>query len=445
MTKLHSSLYPYQKEDVLWLEQHQRCILGSDMGVGKTFETLALAAKLDFTSILVVCPKSLIAEWEYQIEHWLGKDWIDKFVVLNYEKLRQLPFVNKLNEYHWDLIVFDECHKLKNYHTKQTRGATLISNNGSRIILVSGTPMQNGPQDLFSLLRIVDRTKYTSYWNFVERYCIIQQLPVPPFPRVVVGARNKEELRKELHSVMLRRTKSEVLPQLPPKTFRTIPVQLEGRQLEQYKQMEDKLFVLLDSGEKITAPVVIAQIIRLRQICLEPNLLSEHERVSSPSIKTQLILELLEQSDGPIVIYTYFENYTRILSAELTKAKVRHALYTGRVKSEDRYQVVKDFQAGKYRALIGTLTTMGLGLTLTKSHTIIFADLWFNPAANAQAVDRLHRIGQTEPVQVIDLWAKKTVEDAMHRTLQRKEKMFSEIVATEYAIEELRRMRQGGS
>lgn len=444
MRKLHSSLYPYQQEDVLWLEQHPRCILGSDMGVGKTFETLALAAKLDLTSILVICPKPLIDEWEYQIEYWLGREWVDRFNVFNYEKLRKLDFVNKLNEYSWDMIVFDECHKLKNYTTKQTRGATLISRNGSRIILVSGTPMQNGPHDLFSLLRIVDCTKYTSYWDFVERYCVVQQLPKPPYPKIIVGTRNKEELRQQLHSVMLRRTKSEVLPQLPPKTFRTVPVQLSGRQLEQYQQMEDQLFVLLDSGEKITAPAVIAQLIRLRQICLEPNLLSEHERTSSPSIKTQIILELLDQSDGPVVIYTYFENYTRILSAELTKAKIPHALYTGKVKSEDRYQVVKDFQTGKYRALIGTLTTMSLGLTLTKSHTIIFADLWFNPAANAQAVDRLHRIGQTEPVQVIDLWAKKTIEDAMHRTLKRKEKMFSEIVATEHAIAELRKIREGG-
>ena len=413
------------------------------MGVGKTIEVLALAKKLDLKSVLVICPKSLISEWEYQIEQWLGKEWLDRFVILNYEKIRSYITTNTINEYDWDLICFDECHKLKNYKAKQTKGALEITKNGSRVILMSGTPMVAGPQDLFPLLKIIDRKTFSSYTAFVQRYCVIVQLPKPPFPRIIVGARQetKEELSNILSRYMIRREKKDVLD-LPPKLYRTIPVELEPSQLAKYKQMEEELFVMLDNGEQIYAPAVTAQITRLRQICLEPNLLSETEKVSTPSTKTTLLLELIEGTKGPLVVYTAFEKYTRILSQELTKHKIPHTLFTGTVKPADRTTAIREFQQGKYKVLIGTITTMGLGVTLTASHTVIFTDNYWTPAVNEQAVDRLHRIGQTEPVDVLDMWAKGTIEDHVHKVKARKEKIVSEIMLRTKVIESLRRERR---
>lgn len=434
-------LYPYQTEDVQWLLQHPKCILGSEMGTGKTIEVLMLCKSVEAENVLVVCPKSLIAEWQFQIEQWLGKEWLDKFVIFNYEKLLNSQLTSMLIQTPWDLICFDETHKLKNPKAKRTKAAFLLSNH-SRLILASGTPMQNGPQDLWSLLHLVAPASYSNYNLFLNEYCIIQQLPKPPFPRIIVGAKNKEQLREQLGRYMLRREKRDVLKDLPSKTFRTIPVQLDDEQWEKYKSMENELFVLLDSGEKITAPAAMAQLIRLRQICLEPNLLSEEHKISSPSTKTKLILDLLDSATNPVIIFTYFERYATLLSQELHKARIACALYTGQQTAEERAIKVREFQGNKYKVMIGTITSMGLGLTLTAADTAIFADWWYNPAVNDQAIDRLHRIGQTHPVTIVDLWAKGTIEDAMHRTMNRKRVMFNSIVANEATIEELREMRE---
>lgn len=429
-------LLPFQVEDVTWLKAHPRCILGSSMGVGKLIEGLALCKELDPALVLVVCPKSLISEWTYQIEDWLGPEWLDRFVIFNYEKLRNNKLTLQMMKYSFDLIIFDECHKIKNRKAKQTQGAFLVASDQSqRVILMSGTPILNNPQDLYPLLKIVNPKLYPSYWKFVSEFCYVEQLPMPPYPRVIQpGVKNKDKLTGLLAKHMLRREKDVI--NLPPKTYRTIPVEMDDEQLYKYMQMEEELFTILDSGEKITAPAAIAQLIRLRQICLEPNLLSDDHKVSTPSAKTQLIKELIEDSDSPIIVFTYFEKYARILSSELTKAKIPHCTYTGKDKTSTRAQIVRDFQAGTYQTLIGTITSMGLGLTLTASHNIIFSDLFWTPAINEQAEDRTHRIGQDHPVTVIDIWAKGTVEDHLHRVLRRKKQVFDDVIRSKDIIEE---------
>ncbi len=429
-------LLPFQVEDVAWLKQHPRCILGSSMGVGKMIEGLALCKELDPALVLIICPKSLIAEWKYQIEEWLGLEWLDRFVVFNYEKLRNTKLTLQLMKTPFDLIIFDEAHKIKNRKAKQTQGALLTASNQSkRVILMTGTPILNNPQDLYPLLKIVNPKLYPSYTKFTKEFCIVEQLPFPPFPRVIQpGVRNKDKLISILAQCMLRREKNVV--NLPPKSYRTIPVELGDDQLYKYLTMEEDLFTLLDSGEKITAPAAIAKLIRLRQICLEPNLLSGNHKTSTPSAKTLLIKELVEDSDTPVIIFTYFSKYAAILSYELTKAKIANITYTGNDKMSTRAQIVKDFQAGKYKALIGTITSMGLGLTLTASYTVIFSDQAWTPATNEQAEDRTHRIGQKHTVTIIDIWAKGTIEDHLHRVLKRKKQVFDEIIRNKDIMEE---------
>ena len=406
------------------------------MGVGKTIEALALCKDLDFALVLVICPKSLIAEWTYQIEDWLGLEWLERFVIFNYEKLRNTKLTLELMKTPFDLIVFDECHKIKNRKAKQTQGAFLAASDQSkRTILMSGTPILNNPQDLYPLIKIVDPKLYPSYQQFISEFCYVEQLPIPPFPRVIQpGVKNKDKLTSVLKKIMLRREKDVI--NLHPKTYRAIPVDMDDEQLYKYMQMEEELFTILDSGEKITAPAAIAQLIRLRQICLEPNLLSDDHKVSTPSAKTQLIKELIDDSDSPVIVFTYFEKYAKILSSELTKAKITNCTYTGKDNTSTRAQTVKDFQEGKYKALIGTITSMGLGLTLTASHNIIFSDLFWTPAVNEQAEDRTHRIGQNYPVTVIDIWAKGTVEDHLHRVLRRKKQVFDEVIRSKDIMEE---------
>lgn len=438
-------LFPYQREDIEELKKHHRHILGSDPGVGKTTEVLHMCKELDFASVLIVCPKRLIPEWEYQIEDWLGKEYLDYFTILNYEKLRNRDLANTIANDGFDLICFDECHKLKNRKAKQTRGAfTATSKLTQRVVLMSGTPMQNNPEDLYPLLHIVDTPTFSSATTFIDRYCDRRRLPKPPFPIITVGVKNAKELQAILSKHMLRRRKADVLPWLKKPLHHMVPVVLEGRQLEQYKQMEKELFVLLDSGEKITAPAVTAQIVRLRQICLEPNLLSSSEKRSTPSAKTQTVIELLDNLDGPVVLFSYFEQYISLLAEELTKTSIPHMSFTGKTSKTDKQAVYDAFRPGGKtpKLLMGTITSLGEGLNLQKSHHVLFTDWWYNPAVNDQAWQRLERIGQEYAVEIHDLWARSTIEDAVHRIDKRKRAWISQVVATTQTIRELREMRK---
>lgn len=456
-------LYPYQQDAVDFMRDHPRCINGSQMGVGKTIEALKLCQELELKHVLILCPKTLVAEWFWQIDRILEEDCLTphenshyehrlsglnlkgpRFVVVNYDLLVNRQCWGELVSVPWDCIIMDECHKIKNHKTKRTRAAYLLTPRVPRIVLMSGTPLQNNPSDLFPLMHIVNPVLYRSYSQWVEYFCATATIRLPNGKqfRQIVGAKNQEALRIILSHNMIRHTKAEVLPQLPAKMYRTIPVSL-GHEQAQYESMQDKLFAMLDNGEMVTAPAVIAQLIRLRQICLEPNLLAE-EKVSTPSNKTQTLMELIDDSDEKFVVFSCFAQYIHVLESELTKRKIPYVTIVGDQKPSERVHAIQEFQNGKARVCLGTVGAMGLGITLTAASTVVFCDLWYNPAVNEQAEDRLHRIGQKNAVTVIDLYCQGTIEDAVHRTVRRKQQMFNEIVGMQQSVEELRRMHKGG-
>lgn len=444
------TLYPFQEEAVKFMHEHPRCINGSEMGVGKTIEALKLVQELNSRHVLIVCPKTLIAEWFNQINDILDQPCLtphpngDKlngldlaapqFVVVNYDLLAVPRYWSALTDVKWDVIIFDECHRLKNNKAKRTKAAHLLVPYVPRIVMMSGTPQQNSPADLFPLFHIINPRLYRSYSSWVEMFCVtvLMQLPSGRAFNQIVGAKNTEELRRLLYMHMHRDEKKEVLKDLPDKMYRTIPVSL-GKERKQYTQMEKELFALLDSGEMITAPAVIAQLTRLRQICLDPNLLShELPKASTPSNKTQTLLELIDDTDSKVVVYSYFEQYIRLLKQELDKREIKSTMITGQVSTQDRGRAVHDFQNDpSIKVCLGTIGAMGEGITLTASHTVVFCDLFWNPAVNIQAEDRLHRIGQKDSVLIIDLFCQGTVEEHVHKVVRRKEKMFSQIVNKE--------------
>jgi len=457
LATITEKLYPYQSEDVEFLESHPRCINGNECGLGKTIEALALINKLGTRHNLIVAPKTLLFEWWSQINDWLNEpcltphtngdklDGLDlsapRFVAVNYDLLAIPRYWTALTDVKWDVIIFDECHRLKNHRAKRTKAAHLLVPCIPRVIMMSGTPMQNSPADLFPLFHILNPKLYRSYTSWVNLFCVVVPMVVgnKHFSQIV-GAKNTEELNSLLHRHMVRHTKKEVLKELPDKLYRTIPVSL-GKELKQYKQMEEELFALLDSGELITAPAVIAQLTRLRQICLDPNLLShEIPKASTPSNKTQTLLELIDDTDDKIVVYSYFEQYIRILSQELNQRGIKHVVVTGSVNTVSRGRAIHEFQNDEdTRVFLGTIGAAGEGVTLTASHTVVFTDHHWNPAVNWQAEDRLHRIGQKNSVLAIDLFCKNTIEEHVHKVIRRKEKMIDAVVTKEIVDSMIRR------
>ena len=455
-----SRLYPYQQKTLEFLKEHSRCICAEECGLGKTIEALALVEELNPRHVLIVAPKTLLFEWWSQINDWLNEpcltphtngdklDGLDlngpRFVAVNYDLLAIPRYWSALSEVKWDTIVFDECHRLKNYKAKRTKAAHLLVPYIPRVIMMSGTPMQNSPADLFPLFHILNSKLYRSYTSWVNLFCvtILMQVGNRHFNQVV-GSKNTDELNRLLHMHMIRHTKKEVLKDLPDKIYRTIPVEL-GPERKQYTQMEKELFALLDSGELITAPAVIAQLTRLRQIVLDPNLLShEIPKVSTPSNKTQTVLELIDDTDDKLVVYSYFAQYINILKQELDSRGIKYSVVTGQVNTQDRGRAIYEFQNDpSVRVFLATITSAGEGITLTASHTVVFCDLFWTPAVNQQCEDRLHRIGQHNIVLVIDLFCRNTIEEHVHKVVRRKERMFDAIVSkdmTKAIVDSMRR------
>jgi len=468
--KFKLELYDFQKKAVEFMEAHPRCLNASEMGVGKTVEALKLCQELNLRHVLIICPKTLVGEWFMQTDRITGEGALTphensqyehrlsgldlkgpRFVCVNYDLLPNSKCWSALTSVKWDCIIADECHKLKNHKSKRTQAMYLLAPYATRVVLMSGTPLQNYPTDLFPLFHLMEPSKYRSYNQWVEWFCqtVLETVwvrnkngtPVPRQFKQIVGSKNTEQLNQLLHFYMHRDLKKDVLPELPDKVHRTIPVSL-GHERKQYEEMKKELFALLDNGEVITAPAVIAQITRLRQITLDPNLLaSESPRPSTPSNKTATLLELIEGTEDKIVIYTYFERYTQILSQELSHRNIEHVLITGQVPTMERARNIDTFQSGsKCRVCLCTITAGGEGITLTASHIVVFTDRAWNPATNWQAEDRLHRIGQKNSVLVVDLYCQGTIEDHLLKIVRRKEDMIEKVV-TAKVIESMRRER----
>lgn len=465
--KFNLELFPYQEEDVKFMHDHPRCINGNAMGLGKTIEALRLTYELDPRHVLVVATKTLVPEWWNHIDSVLEEecltphDYGDKlagldlkgprFVCVNYDLLAIPDYWGKLYDVNWNMIIFDEAHKMKNPKANRTKNAYLLVPEVPRIVLMSGTPQQNGPQDLFSLLHIINPRRYRSYNTWTNLFCEKELMTlmihdktlgkkVPRQFKQIVGAKNQDKLRDILSLYMIRHEKEDVLHDLPPKQFRTVPVKLSTTEYQRYKQMERDYFATLDSGELVTSPNALAKELRLRQLCLDSNLLSKDtERTSSYSTKTQALLEIIDGCDSKVVVFSHFEQYINIVSQELGKREISHVKLTGQTSTTQRGQVKYAFQNDpSVKVFLGTIGAGGEGIDLFASSTCIFTDLHWNPMQNNQAEDRLHRIGQHDSVLIIDLWCQNTVEDHVHAVVRHKEQMFNEVVTRKAVIDRMR-------
>lgn len=465
MTNIQEKLYPYQQTDLEKLKELPRGLNRNPMGLGKCVEALALCEELGTRHNLIVCKKTMIGEWFYQIDTWLDGDCLTphdnnqydhrlagldlaspRFVCVNYEMISMPKYRNLLLDVKWDMIIFDEAHHLKNHEAKRTKNAYLLVSGKPRVLFMTGTPIRNTPLDLFPLFRMMNPREYHNWRQWRDWFCVVEEDEIwmrpasggKPQPRlikrIVPGTKNEEQLRQLLSLYSVYNEKSDVMPQLPPKQYRQIPVEL-GSERTQYETMKEEYFAILNSGEEITAPKAIAQMTRLRQICLDPNtLLPEPPRASTPSNKTLTLLDVIDETDGKLVVFTYFERYASILCSVLEEKGIPYTTITGQIKGSDRLQAELAFQNDlNVKVIVGTIGAMGEGLTLTAADTVVFTDLFWTPSVNEQCEDRVHGrvdkgLSSEKRVLIVDLFCNDTVEQHVHDVVRAKEEMIERIV-----------------
>ncbi|KKL54697.1 hypothetical protein LCGC14_2262820 [marine sediment metagenome] len=452
--------YRYQMEDVQALrsiyEERGYVWNLSEMGVGKTLEALLFVESLDppAKSVLVICPSSLKYEWAAQAKAWIGEEvaiagdkpwnrfdsWFrhvksgaapPKYYVVHYEALRKADYLEIMNLLEFDFVIWDEAHRLRNVATKQFEGAQgLFSSRGH--MFMTGSPVVNSPVDIYAMLALSEPDVH-DYREFLAMYTFGYH---GQWGYKVLGTRNAAMLRKEVNERAIRRTKSEVLSELPEKTYHEIPVVMGDMQRKAYDTMEKQFFALLDSGEPLYAPSAMAQLMRLRQITSDPRILG----IDSPSVKSEAVLDILEDTSQKLVVFSIFERYISQLAEDLRKAGITFVRITGQEAPKERQQSVMDFQTNEnIQVCLGTIHAMGQGITLTAASTVVLIDRWWAPAINEQAIDRIHRIGQHWPVEAISLVAENTIDRHVEEVLKRKKGMARDVDVAKEAIEGRRR------
>lgn len=442
--KFTGELRPYQKKGLAWLDlissQGIGGILADDMGLGKTIQVIALlvahkasmAAKSKVPT-LIVAPRSLIFNWIKEFEKfaphlktldYTGKKRIDlvkdlkKYDILltTYQTLRM--DIGQLQEQSFDFFVIDEAHYIKNSEAQSSQACRLVS--AKQKLALTGTPVENSLMDLFSILEVVNPGLITK--EIRERYSREK------------GLSALSDLGKALRPFLLRRTKEEVLTDLPAKSEQILYCELSPPERKKYDELKAHYWTQLSgvieqkslNSSKIE---VLEALLRLRQAACHQGLLSAAMKGESSS-KFDLLLDQLSvviQDGHKALIFSQFTSLLGLLKTQLEARGIRYEYLDGQTK--DRQERVERFQGDPEISLfLLSLKAGGVGLNLTSADYVFILDPWWNPAAESQAIDRAHRIGQTQKVFAYKIIAKDTVEEKILELQKTKKEVAKAIV-----------------
>lgn len=441
-TGLTATLRPYQRDGFHWLaflwEHGLGGILADDMGLGKTIQVLALIAHARARGsepFLVVAPTSVVSAWTSEAtRHTPGlrvatvtrrSDDVGALaaqadvVVTTYALLRleQDQFASRS----WGGLILDEAQQTKNHQSK-TYGAARRIESPFRLA-VTGTPFENQLMELWSLLSIAAPGLYPSPRQF--RDLVVNPVERGSDPRAL------ERFRRRIRPFLLRRTKELVADDLPPKQEQVVSVELGGRHRRIYDahlaRERQRILGLLDDFDR-NRVAILAALTTLRQLSLDPALVAdEHEGVGSAKVD-YLVDQLLEiTAEGHrALVFSQFTRYLSRVRVRLEAEGIATSYLDG--STTDRGRVIEEFRSGASPVFLISLKAGGVGLTLTEADYVFLLDPWWNPAAEAQAVDRAHRIGQQRHVNVYRLVSADTIEEKVMALKARKAELFAQVL-----------------
>lgn len=437
---LRVPLYPYQMRGALFLACRGRAILGDDMGLGKTVQTLAavelLVRERGIERVLVVAPASVKYQWDTEIRKYTGRDVqvIDGtaaerrglyrqptfYRLINYEiAVRDL---DELNAWQPDLIVLDEAQRIKNWEAKTTRAVKRLRSRYAAVL--TGTPLENKLEELYSIVQFVDDRRLGPAFQFLHDHRLLDE------NGKLLGYRNLDKIRDKLAPILLRRTRAEVLSQLPARTDTTVYVEMANAQRGPYAEHSHTLARLLQKKylSEIDRRRILASIANLRMLCDSTFLLDKQTKVS-PKLEEleELLRELLFSGPHKVVIFSQWETMLRLAAEVVEKLGIGFAVLHGGIAGKERRGLLERFRdEGDCRVFLST-DAGGTGLNLQAADTVINLEVPWNPAVLEQRIARVHRMGQHRPVQVFNLVMRDSIEERVLRTLAVKRSLFAEI------------------
>ncbi|MFF4256710.1 SNF2-related protein [Streptomyces sp. NPDC001663] len=455
---LAATLRDYQRRGLSWLARMTSlglgCCLADDMGLGKTITLIALHLhRQSDTSTagptLVVCPTSLMGNWQREIERFAPGTPVRRFhgARRSLEALTDGEFVlttygtmrldaQRLAEAQWGMVVADEAQHVKNSYSATARQLRSI---GARArVALTGTPVENNLSELWAILDWTTPGLLGRLGTFRTRYARAVESGQDPAAA--------ERLARLVRPFLLRRRKSDpgIAPELPPKTETDRAVSLTREQAALYEAVVRETLPEISGADNMARRGLIVKLLTgLKQICNHPAQYLKEERptIAGRSGKLELLDELLDTilSEGAsVLVFTQYVRMARLVERHLAARGVNSQFLHGGTPVAEREAMVGRFQDGEVPVFLLSLKAAGTGLNLTRAEHVVHYDRWWNPAVEAQATDRAYRIGQTRPVQVHRLIAEGTVEDRIAALLDRKRELADAVLGSgEGALTEL--------
>lgn len=447
---LELSLRSYQLAGFRWLNYLKEVgwggILADDMGLGKTAQalTMLLHYKNENKGLkaLVVCPTTLIYNWENEIKKFtpdlsftihhgtMRERRIEalsehNIIITTYGTLRS--DIQMLMKANFDYVVLDESQAIKNPFSKVTKAACLL--NSKHRICMSGTPLQNNTFDLYAQMNFLNPGLLGSVEFFRNEF----STPIDKLGE----SEQKEHLRKILYPFILRRTKEQVAKDLPEKTETILFCEMEAVQrsiYESYRQAyRSKILGTIDhQGVGRSQFTILQGLMKLRQICDSPSILNEEENYPEESIKLKELSRELTENIGQhkVLVFSQFLGMLALIRKQLEKDGIEYEYFDGSTVAADREKAIQNFQTNENcRVFLISLKAGGVGLNLTAADYVYIVDPWWNPAVEQQAIDRTHRIGQTKNIFAYRMICKDTIEDKILKLQERKRVLAKELIA----------------
>lgn len=457
---LNKMLRQYQKIGFKWLETLDKYkfggILADDMGLGKTLQIITIMlsyienCKENKKPIMVVCPSSLTLNWKAEIEKFANnlntiviggtlskrKEQIESVpnydvVITSYDLLkRDIDLYKELN-YEFRYVIADEAQYMKNSNTQNAKSIKQL--NAQTRFALTGTPIENSLSELWSIFDFLMPGYLFSYKKFKENY----EIPIIKEESI----EKMEKLRMLIEPFILRRTKKQVLTELPDKTITVLNNEMNEEQQKIY------LSFLAEAKEEINEQInlnglekshiqILSALTRLRQICCHPSLFLDNYK--GESSKLNQCIEILKDaiSGGhKILLFSTYTSMFEIIENELKKEQINYFKLTGQTKVDKRIELVDEFNSNKdIKVFLISLKAGGTGLNLTGADMVIHYDPWWNLAAENQATDRAYRLGQKNSVQVYKLITKNSIEEKIYELQERKAKLIDNVLDTKMSF-----------
>jgi SNF2 family DNA or RNA helicase len=485
------ALFPHQRAGVKFLATARRALLADEPGLGKTAQAIRALKELkndeEVFPILIVCPNTLKKNWAREFEMWWPgirtqvikgtsakrkKQFATEadVYIINWESLRthsrlssygsialarcpecggmnEKVSLNKcevhkreLNEIDFKAVVADEIHRSKDPKSKQSRALWAATGKADIRFALTGTPIANNVVDLWSILHWISPEDWPSKTKWIDR--MVDTMLNAFGGMMVIGVKShmSEEFYNTVNPRMRRMLKQKVLPFLPEIIRERRDIEMSTKQEKAYASMRDHMITLLESGDVLTAPSVLAQTTRLIQfanayaeISVDENTGEETVKLSEPSCKVDSLMSDIESGDfgdDSVAVCAVSRQLIELLSARMTKANIKHGLITGKQDEEERQDAIDAFQRGDIKWILFTAQAGGVGVTLTAARRLIMLQRPWSLVDYKQALDRVHRIGSEihDSIVITDYVTEDSIEERVLHVLKNKAENFEEVV-----------------